>query len=92
MSILALIFLIGCASAYIDSNADRFILAFSSDDPVKLRAYAEIYDDKASDLWHSSKHVRRNGSRIYDKYRRWAMLLNRKADMIESGNFQIKET
>ena len=78
--------LIGC-TAYIDNNSDQFIVAFSSDDPVQLRAYADIYDEKASNLWQNSKSVRRNGSPIYDKYRQWAMLLNRKAEMLESGKF-----
>ena len=78
---------IGC-TAYIDSNSDQFIVAFSSEDPARLRAYADLYDEKASELWQNSKSVRRNGSLTYDKYRQWAMLLNRKADMIEIGEFQ----
>ena len=78
---------VGC-TAYIDNNTDPFIVAFSSDDPVRLRAYADIYDERAENIWRNSKHVRRKGSPIYDKYRRWAMLLNRKADMIESGEFE----
>ena len=65
------LFLIGFAgcTAYIDNNSDQFIVAFSSDDPERLRAYADIYDEKANELWRNSKHVRRKGSPIYDKYR-----------------------
>ena len=85
--ILCLLILMGCSSAYIDNNSDAFIVAFSSEDPELLRQYAEIYGDRASEMWKNSKHVRRNGSPIYDKYRQWALLLNRKADMIESGKF-----
>ena len=84
---LLLSILVGC-TAYIDNNSDQFIVAFSADDPVRLRAYADLYDEKASELWRNSKHVRRKGSPIYDKYREWARLLNKKAEMIESGEFQ----
>lgn len=86
LSLLLVFLFIGC-TAYIDNNSDQFIVAFSSEDPARLRAYAEIYDKKAKELWRNSKHVRRNGSPIYDKYRQWTILLNRKADMIEAGEF-----
>ena len=81
------LFLISTATATVDNNSDQFIVAFSSNDPAQLRAYADIYDEKASNLWQNSKSVRRNGSPIYDKYRQWAMSLNRKADMLETGEF-----
>ena len=89
--LLPILILIGCASAYIDNNTNQFIVAFSSENPEQLRKYAEIYDERASDLWRNSKYVRRNGSATYDKYRQWARLLNRKADMIDSGEFYQHE-